>query len=366
MRLETLLPLGKVDPGLRAPEQPLDLATVAENARLLEEIGYAGLVVEETKDDPFVIMALAAQATTTLQLGTAVAIAFPRSPAVMAMCAWTIQKLSNGRFTLGLGSQVKGHIERRFGLQWSPAGPWMREYVQAVRAFWDCWQNGTKLDVRGERYNMNLMVPLFDAGPIDHPDIPIHLAAVNKVMCRVAGEVADGIRPHPVCTPAYIEAVMLPAARAGAVKAGRTLDEFRVCMKPLVATASTEEELAVKVRDARARIAFYASTPAYRAAFAHMDLGDLADGCKALSKAQDWEALPERIDDEMLHTFVTIGTHAEIGEKLAERFGRIVTDIEFSVAVKGDADKETLTRLAADIQSDDGAVARRTILGQAA
>jgi hypothetical protein len=144
--LETLLPLGKVDPGLRAPEMPLDLHSIAAEARLLEEIGYDGLVVEETKHDPFILLALAAQ-TRTLKLGTSVAIAFPRSPTVTAMSAWTLQKLSRGCFTLGLGTQVKAHIERRFGMPWTPAGPWMREYVSAVRAVWDCWQNGTPLDV---------------------------------------------------------------------------------------------------------------------------------------------------------------------------------------------------------------------------
>ena len=149
MLLETLLPLGKVDPGLRAPEVPFDLHSIGENARLLEDIGYDGLVVEETKDDPFIVMALAAQATRKLKIGTSVAIAFPRSPTVTAMSAWTLQKLSRGRFTLGLGTQVKAHIERRFGLPWTPAGPWMREYVHAVRAVWDNWQNGTPLDVKG-------------------------------------------------------------------------------------------------------------------------------------------------------------------------------------------------------------------------
>lgn len=366
MRLETLLPLGKVDPGLRAPEKPLDLLSVADNARLLEEVGYGGLAVEETKDDPYVIMALAAQASTRLRLTTAVAMAFPRSPAITAMSAWTIQKLSRGRFTLGLGSQVKGHIERRYGLRWSPAGPWMREYVTAVRAFWDCWQNGTPLDVHGEHYNLNLMVPLFNAGPIEHPRIPIHLAAVNPVMCRVAGEVADGIRPHPVCTPSYIEAVMLPAVREGARRAGRSLEEFRVCMKPLIATARSENELVRKVRDARARIAFYASTPAYRAAFEHLGLGELADEAKRYSKAQDWEKLPGLISDDVLQQFAVSGTYEEIGRKLVERFRHIVTDVEFSIAVDSEADKETLRRLAAYVQADDGSAARRAILGEAA
>lgn len=366
MKLETLLPLGKVDPGLRAPDQPLDLHKIAENARLLEEIGYDGLVCEETKDDPFVIMTLAAQATSRLKLGTAVAIAFPRSPTIMAMNAWTLQKLSGGRFTLGLGSQVKGHIQRRYGMTWSPPAPWMREYVKAVRGVWDCWQTGAKLNISGEHYNLDLMVPLFNPGPIEHPDIPIHLAAVNKIMCGVAGEVADGIRPHPVCTPSYIEHVMLPAVRDGAVRAGRSLDHFRVCMKPLIATAPNQASLVAKVRDARARIAFYASTPGYRGAFEHLGLGELADECKELSKAQRWEELPQFITDDILHQFAVIGTYDEIGAKVVERFGRLVTNVEFSIAVTNDTEKEALRKLALDIQSDDGSAARHTILATAA
>src|SRR5258708_39294690 len=149
MFLDTLLPLGTGDPSLRAPETPMDLHAIGADARLLEEIGYGGMVVEETKDDPFIVMALAAQATRTLKLGTSVAIAFPRSPAVTAMSAWTLQKLSRGRFTLGLGTQVKAHIERRYGMPWSPAGPWMREYVHALRAPLDCWPNRTKLHIPG-------------------------------------------------------------------------------------------------------------------------------------------------------------------------------------------------------------------------
>jgi probable F420-dependent oxidoreductase len=363
MLLETLLPLGKVDPGLRAPETPLDLASIGRDARLLEEIGYDGLVVEETKDDPFVIMALAAQATSRLKLGTSVAIAFPRSPAVTAMSAWTIQKLSRGRFTLGLGTQVKAHIERRFGMTWSPAGPWMREYVAAVRAIWDCWQNGTPLDFQGRHYKINLMVPLFNPGPIAHPQIPIQLAAVNSVMCQVAGEVADGIRPHPVCTPSYIEQVMLPAVRAGAAKTGRSLDEFQVCMKPLVATAANAEELVPKVRDVRARIAFYASTPQYRAAFDHHGLGDLADRLKLLSRAQRWEEMPQHISDDILETFVTVGTYDTIARKLCDRYGGVVTHCEFSIPVKTPADKARLRGLAKTIQGESLDKVRRTING---
>ncbi|MFE5284868.1 TIGR03617 family F420-dependent LLM class oxidoreductase [Nocardia sp. NPDC056611] len=363
MRLETLLPLGKVDPGLRAPDIPLDIWSVGDNAKLLESIGYGGVVVEETKDDPFTILTLAAQATETLRVGTAVAIAFPRSPTVMALHAWTLQKLSRGRFTLGLGTQVRGHIQRRYGVAWAPPAPRIREYVHAVRAVWDCWQNGTPLNVIGNHYNLDLMVPLFDAGPIDNPAIPIHLAAVNPRLCGVAGEVADGVRPHPVCTPSYIRSVMLPAVQQGAARAGRDLSEFRVAMKPLVAAARSEEELISKVRDARARIAFYASTPGYAAAFEHLGLEALAAEAKILSKAQRWEALPLLIDDETLETFVTIGTYDEIGQKLVNRYGDVVTDIEFSIAIRDDEDRNTLQELAHLVQSADESIARAAIRG---
>jgi probable F420-dependent oxidoreductase len=336
---------------------------VAGTARLLEDLGYDGLVCEETKDDPFVVLALAAQATTRLKLATSVAIAFPRSPTVTAMTAWTLQKLSRGRFTLGLGPQVRGHIERRFGMAWSPPGPWMREYVQAVRGVWHAWQTGTQPAISGPHYTISLMVPLFDPGPIEHPDIPIHLAAVNKFMCQVAGEVADGIRPHPVCTPSYIREVMFPSIRAGARKAGRSLDRFRVCMKPLVATAPTAAALAPKLRDARARIAFYASTPTYAAAFEHHGLGELASRCKALSRAQRWEELAAQIDDDVLHRYVTVGTHDEIADKLCARFGDVVTDVEFSIAVMSAADRAVLADIARRVQGHDETRARQTLAG---
>jgi probable F420-dependent oxidoreductase len=239
----------------------------------------------------------------------------------------------------------------------------MREYVRAVRGVWDCWQNGTPLDVHGEHYTLDLMVPLFDAGPIDHPDIPVHLAAVNTNMCAVAGEVADGVRPHPVCTPSYIRSVMLPAVRRGAQRSGRSLEGFRVCMKPLVASARTEEELQPKIRDARARIAFYASTPGYVAAFEHLGLADLAAEAKVHSKAQRWEELPKLIDDETLHQFVVAGTYDTIGQRLLERYAGLVTDIEFSIAVRTEADTDTLRDLAALVASADDAAARAAITG---
>ncbi|HEU0160154.1 MAG TPA: TIGR03617 family F420-dependent LLM class oxidoreductase [Hyphomicrobiaceae bacterium] len=362
MRLETLLPLGKVDPGLRAPETGLDLAAVAADAALLEEIGYDGVAVEETKQDPYIVMALAAAATRRLRVSTAIAMAFPRSPTVTALSAWTLQKLAKGRFTLGLGPQVRAHIERRYGLAWSAPGPWMREYVAAVRAVWRCWQDNQPLDVKGPHYKLNLMPPLFNPGPIEHPAIPIHLAAVNVGMCQVAGEVADGVRPHPICSAQYIAEVMIPELRKGAARAGRSLAEFKICHKPLVATARNTDELELRVRDVRARLAFYISTPSYRPAVEHHGLGDLARKLSLFARAQDWEKMPPCVSDEVLQLFAVVGTHEEIAAKLLERFGHVVTHCEFSIAVRNEADKEQLTRIAATLKAAPDTAVRRRLM----
>jgi probable F420-dependent oxidoreductase len=352
MRIETLLPLGKLDPGLRASDMPFDIARVGDDARLVEEIGFDGLAVEETKDDPYQVMALAAASTSRIRLTTAIAMAFPRSPTTTAMSAWTLAKLSNGRFVLGLGSQVRGHIVRRFGLQFHPVGPWMRDYVLAVRAVWRCWQDQRPLDYQGTHYKLSLMVPLFDPGPIAHPDIPIHIAAVNPVMCRVAGEVADGIRPHPVCTPRYIREVMLPAAAEGATRAGRDPKALTIAMKPLVCTAPDEATLARRLKDVRARVAFYCSTPAYRATFELHGLGGLADELAVLSKAQRWEEMPDRISDEVLHLYATVGTYDEIGSRLVERYGGLVSDIEFSIPCATPAERAAMRDLLAQLRAE--------------
>ena len=334
MKIETLLPLGKLDPGVRASDTPMDIRSVTTGAREVEALGFDGIVVEETKEDPYVVLALAAEATERVQLAPSVAMAFPRSPTITAMTAWSLQKLSGGRFVLGLGSQVRGHIRRRFGLEYHPPGPWMREYVEAVRAVWHCWQQGTSLQHHGDRYQLSLMVPLFDPGPIEHPVIPIHIAAVNRYMCRVAGEVADGVRAHPVCTPRYIAEVMRPAIEDGAGRCDRDPAQIAVCMKPLVATAADRETLAQRIEIVRARIAFYASTPGYRAVFALHGLGDLADRMSELSRAQRWQEMENLISDEVLQTYAVVGTYDEIAERLQERFGQLVTHLEFSIPVE--------------------------------
>jgi probable F420-dependent oxidoreductase len=342
MKVETLLPIGKVDPGLRDVSMRLDLARVPDMAREVEALGYDGLVAGETKNDPYLPLALGATTTSRIRLTTAVVIAFPRSPTVTALAAWDLQAMSRGRFVLGLGPQVKGHIERRFGVAWAPPLPRMREYIAALRAIWRCWQDRVPLDVQGEHYTLSLMVPLFDPGPIEHPDIPIQLAAVNAGMCRLAGEMCQGLRPHPICTPRYIAEVMMPAVEAGARKAGRDLEGFDVVPSPLIATAPTGAALEERVRDVRARIAFYASTRTYGAVFRHHGWGDLVEELHRCSVEKRWAEMPARITDEVLDTIAVIGRHDEIAGKLRQRYGAVATGIEFGIPLRAPADREAL------------------------
>ena len=353
MKSETLLPLGKLDPGLRQPETPLQVLEVASAAKQVEDIGYDALVVEETKDDPYQLLALASTTTKTLSLGTSVAMAFPRSPTITAMSAWTLQKASSGRFTLGLGSQVRGHIRRRYGMEWSPPAAWMRDYVLAMRSVWQCWQERVPLEYSGEHYKLDLMVPLFDPGPIENPNIPVHIAAINPNMCAVAGEVADGIRLHPVCSPKYIREIMIPAVTKGASRTNRKQENLDWCMKPLIATAPDQLKLEKVMHTVRARVGFYLSTPAYRAAFDVHGWTEEAERATALAKEQRWEEIPELVHDEMFHTIATIGIYDEIGSLLNERFGSLIDRIEFSVPVNNSDEADELGSILRTLRSSD-------------
>lgn len=346
--VETLLPLGKLDPGLREPEIPLDIREFGALAAVAEEVGVGAVLVEETKDDPYQLLALGAATTSSVQLGTSVAMAFPRSPTSTAMSAWSLQKLSGGRFLLGLGTQVRAHITRRYGLDWHAPAPWMRDYVNAMRAVWNTWQTGEPLRFESEHYQLDVMVPLFDPGPIEHPEIPIYIAAIGPNMCAVAGEIANGVRLHPVCTTKFIDEEVLPNIMRGAARNGRRLDDVEICLKPLIGTAPTSARLEQVVETVRARVAFYLSTPSYRRTFELHGWGDIAREASQLSRDQRWDDLPGLVHDEMLHTVATIGTYDEIATKLNDRFAERLDRIEFSIPV----------------DDADGADACRQILGQ--
>ncbi len=350
MLVETLLPLGKLDPGLREPDTPLDSREFATLAQRAESVGLDAVLVEETKDDPFQLLALGAAATERIGVGTSVSMAFPRSPTVTAMSAWSLQKLSNGRAILGLGTQVRAHVERRFGLPWRAPAPWMRDYIGAMRAVWQTWQTGETLRFESEHYSLDLMVPLFDPGPIDHPEIPVHVAAIGPNMCAMAGEVADGVRLHPVCTPRFIDEAVLPAVSRGAARSGRSLDGFEVCMKPLVGTAETPAALDSVIRTVRARVAFYLSTPSYRRTFALHGWEGIAREASTLSREKRWDELPDLVHDEMLHTVATIGLHDEIGDLLRDRYLGRCDRIEFSIPVTSEDDAGRLRAILDEIR----------------
>jgi probable F420-dependent oxidoreductase len=350
VKVETHLPLGKVDPGLRATDARLDVRTVPEAARRVEDLGFDGLVLTETKEDPYIVMALAAATTSRIDLTTAVAMAFPRSPTITAMTAWTMQRASGGRFILGLGTQVKGHIERRYGMKWSAPAPWLSDYIAAVRAVWNCWQHGTELDFHSDHYDLTLMNPLFDPGPIEHPTIPIHVAAVNAGMARVAGRVADGLRPHPICTRRYLEQVLVPGVAEGSRQANRSAGDVEVCASPLIVTAPDDRSLEQRISDVRARIAFYASTRTYRPVFDTHDWGDVAERLSSLSHQQRWDEMEQFVTDEMVETIAVVAPHDRLAEAVHARYGGICSRVEFSIPVDSPDSAEMLQDMVRTIQ----------------
>ena len=294
---------------------PVGLGQIAGIARAAETLGFDALWSNETQHDPFLPGALIAEHTQKLHFGTGVAIAFARSPANLAYTAWDLAQVSGGRFILGLGTQVKAHIERRFGQAWpeSPVNK-LREQIAAVRAFWHTWQSGEPLNFRGEYYKLTLMTPFFNPGPMQHPDIPIYIAGVNTGLARLAGETADGFHAHAFHTPRYLSEVLLPAIRQGAEKAGRPPSSVQVAVTVFVVTSSQEEQLA------RQQIAFYASTPSYRPVMALHGWESTAESLSALAARGRWDEMPGLINDEMLSVFAVVTGEKELAGALLERY----------------------------------------------
>ncbi len=306
----------KIDVGLRGN----DLRDVAEYARKMEAIGYDGLWTSETQHDPFLPLAVAASATSSIHLGTSIAVAFPRSPMILAYTAWDLQKGSQGRFILGLGSQVKAHNERRFSVKFESPGPKLREVVLALLAIWESWQNGTPLRFEGEFYKFDLMTPFFNPGPIEHPKVPIFIAGVNRYMCRMAGEVCDGLHVHPFHTPKYIREYVHPAVNEGLRASGRPREQFTYATASFVIIGDTEQERARNAEAVRQQIAFYASTRTYEPVLASHGWESILPELHRKSVAGDWKGMARLITDEMLDTIAVAGTYETIPRKLRERY----------------------------------------------
>ena len=314
---------------LDAALPPVTLKDIPAIAKAAQEIGFDALWTQETQHDPFLPCVLVAEHSETLRFGTAIAVSFARSPANLAYTAWDLSAQSGGRFILGLGTQVKAHIERRFGMTWpeSVTGK-LREQIQVIRAFWDCWQNGTKLNFRGEYYKATLMSPFFNPGPLPPSPalgegtgvrgfIPIYIAGVNTGLAKLAGELCEGFHAHPFHSVKYLNEVILSAVEEGLKKEKRDRTDIAISVTAFAATSPEEESFA------RMQIAFYASTPSYRPVMELHGWGETAQQLSGFAAKGEWAEMPMLITDEMLHEFCLVTTQEKLANDLKKRYAGI-------------------------------------------
>jgi probable F420-dependent oxidoreductase len=327
-----------------------DLRAAATQAQKAENTGYDGVWAAEVGHDPFLPLALAAEHTERIELGTGIAVAFARTPMTVANLAWDLNAYSQGRFLLGLGSQIKAHIEKRYSMPWSHPAPRMREFILALRAIWDCWQQGTKLDFRGDFYSHTLMTPFFHPGANDFGGPKVLLAAVGPGMTKVAGEVADGMLVHAFTTERYLRDVTLPVIEAELAGSGRSRADFQLSYPAFVVTGDTHAQIAAAEQGTRKQIAFYASTPAYRPVLELHGWGDLQPELNRLSKQGAWDEMGSRITDEILDAFAVIGRPEEVPALLQQRFGDMIDRISLYMPYGGGEGQEVAPRILAGLK----------------
>ena len=337
----------KVDGGVA-----LDLVKSAESAKEAEAAGYSGAWTAETNHDPFFPLLLAAEHTQRIELGTSIAVAFARNPMTLANIGWDLQSFSKGRFILGLGSQIKPHITKRFSMEWSQPAARMREMIMAIRAIWDTWENGTPLNFRGDFYTHTLMTPFFTPDRADLAGFgtpKIFLAGVGELMTEVAGEVCDGFICHGFTTEKYLREVTLPALERGRAKAGKTMEDFEIVGPSFIVTGNTEPEMQQAAAGTRQQIAFYGSTPAYRGVLDIHGWGGLQDELNTLSKQGKWVEMGNLINDEILNTFAVVGSPEQVAPELKRRYDDVIQRISFYAPYK--SDPERWRRVISDLQS---------------
>lgn len=315
----------RIDTGLLSG----DLASVARLARSAEEGGYDGMWTAEAGHDPYLACAVAATATERVSIGTNIAVAFPRSPLVHAQIAWDLQAASRGRFILGLGTQVKGHIERRYSTPWLPPVPRLREMIELVRHIWDVWQNGTKPAFAGKFYQFSLMSPFFSPGPIEWPRIPIYIAGVNPYVCRLAGELCDGFLVHPFHSIKYLHDVVFPNLTEGARKAGRARSDVTMSTTAFVVTGKTRDELERNKGPVRQQIAFYASTRTYSGVLEAHGWGETCIRLNEKAAKGDWTGMASLITDEMLDVYAIQGLVPDIPDLVKKKYAGVMDRLGF-------------------------------------
>lgn len=333
---------------------PTDLKKAPARAKEAEDAGYDAIWTAETSHDPFFPLAMAAPATERITLGTSIAVAFARNPMLLANTGWDLNAVSDGRFVLGLGSQIKPHITKRFSMEWSKPAARMREMILATRAIWNTWETGDKLEFRGDFYTHTIMTPFFDPGPNPAGVPRVFLAGVGPLMTAVAGEVCDGFFAHPFTTPAFLAEVTIPALDAGREKSGKAAlgidtDDFEVALPAFVVTGTTEEEMAASAQAVKGQISFYGSTPAYRPVLDHHGWGDLQTELNAMSKRGEWTAMADLIDDDILNTFAVVAEPDGVAAELKLRFGSTVDRLSFNTM--GSTDPELFAPIIAELKA---------------
>jgi probable F420-dependent oxidoreductase len=315
------------------------LQSAGETARAVEDLGFSGLWTSETKHDAFLPLAIAANETERIELGTSVAIAFSRSPMEMAQTAWDLQDLSGGRFILGLGTQVKAHVKRRFSMPWDRPVARLREYTGALRAIWGSFQTDEPLSFEGEFYRHTLITPFFNPGPIEHPEIPVYIAGVNTNLARLAGELCDGFHVHPFHSPEYVRATVKPAIAEGAQRVGRDPGEVELATAVFVISGESEEEIEEEREKMRAQISFYASTPTYRTVLEAHGWEEVGERLGRLARDKRWDEMSDLVTDEMLGAFAVEAAPDEVRGVLNERYEGLIDRVAlYEAFVPGERD----------------------------
>lgn len=320
-----------------------EMHAIPDRVRRLEALGIDAVAVGETQHNPFLPLMLVAEHTRRMQFATSVAIAFPRVPHITANLAWDLANYSGGRFVLGLGTQVKGHNERRFSVPWAPPGPRLREYVECVRAIWNSWQHGTRPDYEGEYYQFKLTSPFYNPGPIEHPDIKVIVSALSPFNAHLAGEISDGIAIHDFATFTYIREVLIPAVHEGARAAGKDPATLEVRGGGMLATGRTEEEVEAARRVVKSRIAFHGASRSYANVMKLHGWEDEAAHLNRLSTEGKPDDMLKVVTDDMLEEFAVVGTWDTIAARLREKYAGINNQISFEVEPQ-DPDEEAQIR----------------------
>lgn len=333
---------------------PKDLNTIANLAQKVETHGFSGLWTAETSRNPFLPLTHAASATQKINLGTGIAVAFPRSPMVMANLAWDLAEQSKGRFILGLGTQVKSHITKRFSSEWGAPVPRLREYIESMRAIWNSWQHGVPLRYTGEHYRFTLMTPFFSPDPMPYADIPIYIAGVNDGLCRLAGELCQGFHVHPFHTIRYLKELIIPNIQTGAERAGRTRNDVKLTCMIFVVTGKNKEEIQNNAIMTKSQIAFYASTPSYKAVLELHGWQDIGERLGKLIRENRWAEMWQEISDDMLNEFAVVAAPEELPHKVKERYEGLLDRVGYYFPfVPEETDKKVMWEEAAKVFGAD-------------